>query len=253
MKKFLSFSLLLIFCVFLSFYSVNALAAAQAKENTSSIKVPADTPRLKLLGAEFILVEKASLSESLDVMRQRWRDIQASHNNDLFNTATIPLKGQHKSQWQALVGISKKSSDPLKTLRMVNGFYNRLASRKDEDFYGIGEYWATPLEFLTNRSGDCEDYAIIKYFALQFMGWNPDKLWVVFLRENIRNSGHAVLVAESKRGQFVLDNLSKPEHLLIPAKQYAKQVTPFALANDQGLWLRINAIEKPKNTAQTHK
>ncbi len=218
---------------------------------SQTIKVPKQTPHMKLLGAEFVLVEHVTVPENITVMRTRWRNIQAQHSQDLFDAKTIPLKGQHKGQWQALIEITKKSKDSLKTLRNINGFFNGIASRKDEDFYGSTEYWASPQEFMTNRSGDCEDYAITKYYALQYMGWNRDDLWLVFLKDKIRGGGHAVLVAECDKGQFVLDNLSKPKHLLIPAKQYAAQVTPFAIANHHGLWLRISNDEQSKETART--
>ncbi len=238
------------------FFCVLPLSAQASKktENASgsySIKVPSNAPRMNLMGSEFILVQGATLPDHLQIMNERWDKIMAQHDPRLFQAKKIPLKGQHKDQWSALVSLTKKSSDSLKTLRNVNGFFNRIMSRKDDDFYGIGEYWATPEEFLGNGSGDCEDYAITKYFALKYLGWDPQKLWVIFLRENIRNSGHAVLLAKDKRGLFVLDNLSKPSHLLVPAAQYAKQVTPFALVNHKGLWLRVNGEESPKSTAKT--
>ncbi len=231
--------------------SAQATKTTTDKEKSYSVKVPPNAPRMKLMGSEFILVQGAALPEHLQVMHSRWDKIVAQHDPGLFQSKKIPLKGQHKDQWAALVSLTKKSSDSLKTLRNVNGFFNRIMSRKDDDSYGIGEYWATPQEFLSNGSGDCEDYAITKYFALKYLGWDPQKLWVIFLREHIRNSGHAVLLAQDKRGLFVLDNLSKPGYLLVPAAQYAKQVTPFAMVNHKGLWLRVNGEENPKSTAKT--
>ncbi len=228
--------LLLLVSSFFFFLAENTQASSK---DTVTVQVPSDAPRLHLLGAEFILVEKAKLPDKMNIMRQRWHEIYSSHEKNIFDGESIPLLGPHKSQWQALSQITRKSPHSLKALRNINSFFNRISSRKDKDFYGKNEHWASPLEFLTNRSGDCEDYAITKYFALKYFGWNPEKLWLVFLHDKINVGGHAVLVAQADKGQFVLDNLSQPSHLLIPVKQYENQVAPFALANHQGLWLRV--------------
>ncbi len=239
-KKYIYAFLSLIMIAFMGMSSPTLAASAQESSKKTMVQVPANAPRLKLLGAEFILVEGIELPEKILSMRNRWHEIVDTHEKKVFDSATIPLPGQHKTQWQALAKITKQSPISLKTLRNVNSFFNRIISRKDKDFYGKNEYWATPQEFISNRSGDCEDYAITKYFALQYFGWKPEDLWVVFLHDKINIGGHAVLVAQSPRGQFVLDNLSQPSHLLIPVKQYEKQVTPFALANHKGFWLRYD-------------
>ena len=38
------------------------------------------------------------------------------------------------------------------------------------------DYWATPIEFMGTGAGDCEDYAIAKYFSLINLGIPEDKL-----------------------------------------------------------------------------
>ncbi len=221
-----------------SFFLADGARASTKK--TITVKVPANAPRMNVLGAEFVLVEGVTLPEKMLIMRERWQKIAYGHEKSIFDSDAIPLLGPHKSQWQALSQITRKNPISLKTLRNINSFFNRISSRQDKDFYGENEYWASPQEFLTNRSGDCEDYAITKYFALQYFGWKPEKLWVVFLHDKVNVGGHAVLVAEADRGKFVLDNLSQPAHLLIPEKQYVKQVDPFAMANHQGFWLRVS-------------
>ena len=32
--------------------------------------------------------------------------------------------------------------------------------------HGVDEFWSAPLETLSAEAGDCEDYALLKYFAL---------------------------------------------------------------------------------------
>ncbi len=245
--KFPRFSLFLCFLgIFSALIFAPFFVATQAFATTTTIKIPKNTPRMTVLGAEFVLVKNVKLPEKQDVMRARWDEILQSHKYDIFNPANIPLTKMHKGQWVALSKITQKSPRSLKTLRNINGFFNSISSQQDKDFYGKKEYWATPEEFMRNKRGDCEDYAIAKYFALQYFTWPKKDLWLVFLHDKVNIGGHAILVAQLETKTFVLDNLSQPNYLLIPAAQYQKQVDPFAMANHQGLWLRVADSKKTR-------
>lgn len=68
-------------------------------------------------------------------------------------------------------------------LARVNDFFNRrLASRDDRDVWGRVDYWASPLEALGRGEGDCEDYAIAKYFALVAAGVPVTHLRLVYVQ-----------------------------------------------------------------------
>ncbi len=242
----------ILFALCLCLFFVFTTSKVMAEKESVSIVLPEDVRRVHILGAEFVLVEKVKLPKKAEIMRNRWKEINQLHDKTIFEGNKIPLPSIHQKQWKALLAITKKNPNPLKTLRNVNGFFNSISSRKDKDFYGKNEHWATPQEFISNRSGDCEDYAITKFFALQHFNWPIENLWLIFLHDNVNIGGHAVLVAKSGNKSYVLDNLSKPVYLLIPAEQYKKQVTPFAMANHQGLWLRVNHKET-KNTSKSSK
>ncbi|MFQ6016751.1 MAG: transglutaminase-like cysteine peptidase, partial [Kiloniellaceae bacterium] len=68
------------------------------------------------------------------------------------------------------IGAAAAGLDRMEKLRAVNRFFNRWPYKTDRMVYGVGEYWATPTEFMS-RSGDCEDYAIAKFFALRELGF----------------------------------------------------------------------------------
>jgi predicted transglutaminase-like cysteine proteinase len=89
----------------------------------------------------------------------------------------------------------------------VNAFFNHWPYILDEDIYGKRDHWASPLEFIT-RSGDCEDYAITKYFALKQMGFDPANMRIVILKDTIRNITHAVLTLTIAKTNYVLDNMT---------------------------------------------
>lgn len=94
-------------------------------------------------------------------------------------------------------------------LSFVNSGINQLiAYRKDEATYGKMDYWATPEETLARRSGDCEDFAILKMAALLEAGIPATSMSLVVLQDKKRNVFHAVLSVSTSSGAFILDSLS---------------------------------------------
>lgn len=94
-------------------------------------------------------------------------------------------------------------------LRPVNGFFNRVPSISDQVHWAAEDYWATPAEFLASGGGDCEDYAIAKYFTLKELGVPVSRLRLVYARTWRSNGAHMVLAYYSAPGAdpLILDNL----------------------------------------------
>lgn len=93
-------------------------------------------------------------------------------------------------------------------LAFVNSGINQLiAYRKDEATYGKLDYWATPEETLARRSGDCEDFAILKMAALVEAGVPATSMSLVVLQDKKRDVFHAVLSVSTSSGTFILDSL----------------------------------------------
>lgn len=76
----------------------------------------------------------------------------------------FPGQGAWKDIKAKLSGMS-----PLEQVKAVNVLINRWPYRTDMDVWGVMDYWETPVEFF-QKSGDCEDFAIAKYFALRDPG-----------------------------------------------------------------------------------
>ncbi len=111
-----------------------------------------------------------------------------------------------QNTWNDFIARVKPLS-PKEQLREVNLFWNKWPYRLDDQVYGLPDYWAIPQEFHKN-SGDCEDYAIIKYFTLKELGFNPDDMRIIVVMETIRNIAHAVLGVYIDGDVLILDNLS---------------------------------------------
>ena len=96
-------------------------------------------------------------------------------------------------------GTKRFSQKSWRQLASVNSSVNRSIRPKDD---GKLDKWQTNV-----RVGDCEDYALTKRARLLSAGWPSSALLITtgYLRSG---SYHAVLVARTDRGDFVLDNLS---------------------------------------------
>lgn len=142
-------------------------------------------------------------------------------------------------QAQALVQQIERSAaqDEPQRLKDINDFFNRrLAFRDDAVTWGVPDYWASPLESLDKRAGDCEDYAIAKYFSLAAAGVPTARLRMVYVRARMQGQSlaHMVLAYYPQPGAepLILDNL-RPE--VLPASQ-RPDLTPVFSFNTEGLW-----------------
>jgi predicted transglutaminase-like cysteine proteinase len=129
--------------------------------------------------------------------------------------ASNPCEPRALLAWQAMLK-SQRGDEPVAQLRAINRFVNRWQSRTDRNNYEKMDYWASPLAFLKN-SGDCEDFAIMKYVSLRQLGFEAERLRVVVVRDVLRDLAHAVLAVHVDREVFILDNLFQavlPQHMV---------------------------------------
>ena len=132
---------------------------------------------------------------------------------------------------------------PRDVLRVVNSFWNTWPYREDIVNWGKPDYWAVPAQFL-KKSGDCEDYAIAKYFTLKELGFPPEDMRIVVLRDTIRNLAHAVLVVYLDGEAYVLDNLSN----VVQPHTRLRNYTPQYSVNENGRWTHIKG--RPAGSAR---
>ncbi|MCR9214526.1 MAG: transglutaminase-like cysteine peptidase [Proteobacteria bacterium] len=90
-------------------------------------------------------------------------------------------------------------------LYRVNRHMNLFRYILDPVNWGIRDYWEIPKEFFA-RFGDCEDYAIVKYFTLRALGWSADDMKIVVLQDMNLGIAHAILVVHHDGKDLVLDN-----------------------------------------------
>ena len=122
-------------------------------------------------------------------------------------------------------------------LAAVNIFFNRrIVFADDIDAWGQADHWASPLEALALGRGDCEDYAIAKYFSLVALGMPVARLRMVYVRAQTGagSQPHMVLAyyAQATSEPLILDNLITE---LRPASRRPDLVPVFSF-NSEGLW-----------------
>jgi predicted transglutaminase-like cysteine proteinase len=147
--------------------------------------------------------------------------------------------------WRNIISSASKL-DRAGQLKAVNDFFNRWPYKEDRELYGFSEYWATPREFMM-RSGDCEDFAIAKYFALRNLGYSKDELRIVILMDRIRGIGHAVLAVYQENGVIILDSLS---NLILPHSRYKHYVPQYSM-NETTRWAHVGGY--PKETSPVYR
>lgn len=144
-------------------------------------------------------------------------------------------------RWHDLIAKGQNLEESEK-LRRVNEFFNGARFMSDQELYGVEDYWATPEEFIAHDAGDCEDFAIAKYFTLKAMGIEPAKLRITYVKALTLDQAHMVLAyyPSPDAEPLILDNLNQ---LIKPASE-RPDLRPVYSFNTEALWLSRTRSEQ---------
>ncbi len=87
--------------------------------------------------------------------------------------------------------------------RMVNA---AIRYTSDVVQHGVVDRWSSPLVSFASERGDCEDYAIVKYFTLRSAGMAARDLRILLVRDLVTQEYHAVVAARDDGQWLMLDN-----------------------------------------------
>jgi len=147
---------------------------------------------------------------------------------------------QRVARWEQLIWDIRYLATEQQ-LKEVNDFFNTLRFRTDQDHWQQADYWATPVETLASNGGDCEDFAIAKYFTLRQLGVPARNMRITYVKALKINEPHMVLTYYPKRGEpLVLDILVSE---LLPASRRT-DLLPVYSFNADGLWQSKNRNEE---------
>ncbi len=145
--------------------------------------------------------------------------------------------------WERLLQDTAQLSDTEKADRVNRFFYQHLRYARDIDNWGQEDYWATPLETMGKGLGDCEDWAIAKYFSLRALGISDRHLRLIYVSARITYAGRTITEPHMVLGYYpdpadeplILDNLIRQVR---PASQ-RPDLTPVFSFNSEGLWVGL--------------
>ena len=177
-----------------------------------------------------VLVANAGPEPSLSLSAEDERQL-APRMGDFYG----PEGEQRFYAWRSLIR-EQRGKPEASRLEAVNRFFNQqLSFRDDSRVWQQIDYWATPVEALVKGAGDCEDYALGKYFSLRQLGVPAEKLRITYVKALRYNQAHMVLTyyATPSAIPLVLDNLISE---IRPASQ-RKDLLPVYAFNAEGLYL----------------
>lgn len=157
--------------------------------------------------------------------------------------------------WREMMRAAAAMSEKDK-VRRVNEFFNRkIQNGEDQALWGVADYWATPLELMGRGSGDCEDFAITKYFSLRSLEIPNERLRITYVKARIGGPHSDIVQAHMVLGYYedpageplILDSLVTE---LRPASRRSDLVPVFSF-NTDGLWTGAGSAEKRDTTTST--
>jgi predicted transglutaminase-like cysteine proteinase len=216
-----------------SFAEIEVKGSNALHEASATIEEPA-----RLFGLDTEPVTDGALLD-------KWRRVEALIANDFDVMAQCQAGKTCAAPAQKLVNLSLEGAGRNERARV--GVINRavdLAIRpvSDEALWGVPDHWSDPLETLQSSSGDCEDYAIVKYTALLAAGLSKDAVKVVVWRNRMPNEYHAVVAVRVDHQWLILDNRTLT---LVHDTDVTRAIPEFVL-DDQGVrrFVRRDPIRK---------
>lgn len=173
---------------------------------------------------------------SLDKKTLQWAEAQFG-----------PVGRNRLLAWQEF--LRNQGGDELILVEKVNIFINSYTFISDINHWGQADYWATPIEFFASGGGDCEDFAIAKYFSLINLGVSADKLALNYVFASHLNQSHMVLAFYPfpNMEPWVLDNLTNE---VKPASQRTDLIPVYSF-NADALWeAKHNGLGKQLGSSQ---
>jgi predicted transglutaminase-like cysteine proteinase len=145
-----------------------------------------------------------------------------------------PGASERITKWIELIN-NNYDADELKKLEIVNDFFNKLKFIDDIIHWKQEDCWATPAEFLASGAGDCEDFAISKFYTLIKMDVSEKKLTLTYTKSITLNQAHMVLTyyPSTSAQPLILDNIDKK---IKPSMQRTDLLPVYSL-NGTGLWI----------------
>jgi predicted transglutaminase-like cysteine proteinase len=160
------------------------------------------------LNEPFGLPTIASTEVSLSTM---WRDLQSQTQSEKRIIAQCRADPQNCTSPVALeFSAIVKAGDPYQGLARL-GHINRAVNHaiRSVKTSAVQTTWTSPLAALAAGFGDCKQYALLKYAALEDAGFLLNDLRLVIVRiKGLKNESHAIIAVRNQARWLILDSRS---------------------------------------------
>ncbi len=164
----------------------------------------------------------------------QWQDFSARQNSALDELEACESNtvncSKEMERWAKLLG-DLKPQNKLRQIITVNRWFNRLPYKHDEYAYDTLDHWADTSQLLEQK-GDCEDYALSKYYSLRRLGFTAEQLKVMVVYDQYNYTNHAVLMVYMDGARYMLDinaDSTSPEDMNLRYK-------PIYSFNEETAW-----------------
>lgn len=157
--------------------------------------------------------------------------------SDIVNHSKIDLYVDNGFTLKKIESEYEKTKDERMAMEQINYYFNQYPYLEDKISRSENDYWKTPEEFLTDNGGDCEDYAIIKYFQLVSMGVPKEKFKFYYAYLKDKKIYHVMLgYKENKESEVVfLDN----EYSRIVKESNRKNVFILSTFDEENIKIKV--------------
>lgn len=156
--------------------------------------------------------------------------LRVAHGADAYSAcgaACSGIAGRWISETAAADGLDAR-------LAIANTAVNAgMDYARDVDAHGEADAWIAADPDAQRIAGDCEDYALVKFWTLAAAGVPVEAMQILLVRDHVARADHAYLLVNTSDGVKLLDN--RTDRVLTPEQLDA--VVPVAAAGASGVWL----------------
>ena len=181
---------------------------------------------------------------------EKWLDVERKVDDErrvlrICEENRASCQSQTALQFLAIVDSGRTLTGRARLGVINRGINLKIRPMSDLALYGADDVWSPPLATFAIGAGDCEDYAIAKFVALQEVGVSADDLRIVILQDDIRKEYHTVVAARLGGNWLMLDN----RHMIMVNDQQVRGYHPVFLIDHDGVKLYPDA---PSTSAGSH-
>lgn len=229
------------FCMLITGGLLLGNAATVVGQSFKPTKTPVRTPFVPAIDKAAFSTGKpfnyVSPSEGQSVRVNEWLNVCDSERlmptfeGEIMKTANKEIAYQWQKLYRTVQNEYLEGNVLAAKIKIVNGFFNQWPYQSDPKNWHKNDYWSTPREFIED-SGDCEDFAIVKYFALRALGVPAASMAVVIVDDMTNKITHAILVVSDGNNFYTLDNSTN----LIYQNSAHSNYAPHFFMNEQNMW-----------------